>query len=180
MNYKRIILYFLPAILVTCIIFFLSSRDSTASNVQSGEVTQSLLNILGSKENSSNIDLATTEGFHTFYANEAVGILNQFIRSLAHISEFGGLGLMILLGSHLLKLSRRSAYKLTLVWGTLVAVCDEILQYFVPGRTCSMMDIFKDVFGICAAILCVHIGCKMYSHYQLHKTLSLKKTSVPR
>lgn len=162
MNIKKVFLCFLPAILVTCIIFGLSSRNSVQSNEQSGKVTQSFISIFLSHNGNDTAqlttnDLDTTEGFNDFFSVGWVSILNQFIRICAHISEFGGLGLMLLLGCKLLAFEHKLTIRITLIWGTIVAFSDEILQYFVPGRTCSIIDVCKDLFGICAAIYLVHL-----------------------
>ncbi len=157
MYHKKVTLCFLPAIIVTLMIFFLSSRNSMASNAQSGELTQSLMSFFDPSIASEigSFDLTTKEDFDQFFATSNMSQINQYLRMFAHMCEFGGLGLMILLGSKLLEFTPKKAFRLTLIWGVIVSFLDELLQAFVPGRTASFFDVCKDMIGICGAILCI-------------------------
>ena len=144
---KNKVLYFLPAIIVTLIIFALSSRDIDASNSQSGQITEVVFNIFGSSD-----EAGATGGF----SGIDFGILNLYVRALAHVIEFGGLGLMIILGCFLNKLSSDKYLKITLIWGAAAALLDETIQYFTPGRTCDILDITKDMIGILLSLAFVY------------------------
>lgn len=172
MKSKKVLLYFLPALIVTCMIFALSSRNSTASNQQSAKVTRSILDLFHNEASAEldTIDIDTEEGFNAFFSDESVGQFNLYIRMLAHMCEFGGLGLMILLGSKLCQFTQTYAFKLTLIWGLLVAILDECLQYFIPGRTASLLDVCKDMIGILGAIVCVLLGSYLLQHLKNKKT----------
>lgn len=167
MDLKKIILYFLPAFIVTCMIFTFSSHNSVESNQESGKVARSILNVFDSSSSDelNAIDIDSQEGFDQFFSEYRISLFNQYLRMFAHMCEFGGLGLMILLGSKLSQFTRKKAFRLTLLWGIIVAICDEILQYFIPGRTCSILDVCKDMIGISGAIVCVLIGSKLIQRY---------------
>lgn len=144
---KKQFLYFIPAILVTLIIFGLSSRDITVSNEQSGQVTERVMGLFGNIEN-SDIENGSLQTFN----GVGLDIINLYIRSLAHVLEFGGLGLMIILGCLCCGFTQKHYIKLTLLWGLSTAFLDEGIQYFTPGRTADMLDISKDIIGILLAI----------------------------
>ncbi len=148
MKSKKAIIYFLPAIIVTIIIFALSSRSIEASNAQSGLITESVFSLLGAEGG-----VATGGSFKGI----GLDIINQYIRALAHVIEFGGLGLMIILGCFLNKLAKEQYIKLTLTWGLVTAFADETIQFFTPGRTADILDITKDIIGILLALLVAHI-----------------------
>ena len=72
---------------------------------------------------------------------------SYFIRKLAHWTEFLALGL------ELAYLLRRAARALPA--GLSVALLDETIQLFIPGRAGQIKDVWIDFFGFCtgAAIL---------------------------
>lgn len=148
MTKKKRILYFLPAIIVTLIIFALSTRSIEASNAQSGQITESIFGIFGAQG-----------GVQTGGSFKGIGldIINQYVRALAHVIEFGGLGLMIVLGCFLSGFTKKQYIRLTLIWGSLTAFTDETIQYFTPGRTADLLDIAKDLTGITLALLVAYI-----------------------
>lgn len=153
MKNKHKILYFLPAIIVTLIIFALSSRDIDTSNAQSGQVTEAVVSLFGSSSG-----YGSSEGV----GGIDFGLLNLYIRALAHVIEFGGLGLMILLGCFLNKLTLKQYIKITLTWGIATALVDETIQYFTPGRTCDLLDITKDIIGILLSLVFAYVVQILY------------------
>lgn len=166
MTNKKILLYFIPALIVTLIIFTLSSRDIETSNAESGQVTQTIANLFGSSSDEAADGQTPTM---------PLDILNLYIRSLAHVIEFGGLGLMIILGCLLAKLSQRHLIIVTLTWGAVVALSDELVQYFTPGRTCDILDMTKDVIGIVLALAFAYVVKKIYVTMQQRKSIAIAK-----
>lgn len=148
MKNKKAILYFIPAIIVTIIIFGLSTRSIEASNAQSGLVTESVFSIFGAQGG-----VATGGSFRGI----GLDIINQYVRALAHVLEFGGLGLMIILGCYLNGFSKKQYIRLTLIWGALTAFTDETIQFFTAGRTADILDIAKDLTGIISALLVAYV-----------------------
>lgn len=168
MKGKRFILYFLPALLVTLAIFYLSTRGIEASNAQSGEVTEKVISLFGKIEVIDDTGTLSSMSFN----GTGLDYINLYIRALAHVCEFGGLGLMIGLGSYLCQFTDKKRIKLTLCWGAVVALLDEILQYFVPGRTCSIMDIGKDLVGILLSILAIYLLKTIWNACHQYKKLA--------
>lgn len=165
MKNKKLLLYFIPAMLITIIIFGLSTRSIEASNAQSGLVTESVFSIFGAKGG-----VATGGSFKGI----GLDIINQYVRALAHVLEFGGLGLMIILGCFLNKFTKKQYIKLTLTWGLITAFADETIQFFTPGRTADMLDIAKDITGIILALLVAYVIHLIY----VRKTRAVEKTKT--
>ena len=71
------------------------------------------------------------------------------VRKLAHITEFAALGffLTFCLRVYTKRLIAFCAWPL--LFGLFIAVCDEFLQRFIPGRGSSIKDIFIDFIGVC-------------------------------
>ena len=78
------------------------------------------------------------------------------IRKLAHFSEFACLGL--LLGWLLSPEGGFRGFSAPALLGTLAACVDETIQRFVPGRESSLIDVWIDIFGVCAGILLLRLG----------------------
>lgn len=78
------------------------------------------------------------------------------IRKLAHFSEFACLGL--LLGWLLSPEGGFRGFAAPALLGTLAACVDETIQHFVPGRESSLIDVWIDIFGVCAGILLLRLG----------------------
>ena len=95
-------------------------------------------------------------GKFTIYLNKALSYLpweitlnEGVVRKLAHIAEFALLGFLftLCLRVYTKRLIAFSAWPL--LFGLFIAVCDEFLQRFIPGRSGSIRDIFIDFFGVC-------------------------------
>jgi len=71
------------------------------------------------------------------------------VRKLAHMAEFAALGffLTFCLRVYTKRLIAFCAWPL--LFGLFIAVCDEFLQRFIPGRSGSIKDIFIDFIGVC-------------------------------
>lgn len=67
-----------------------------------------------------------------------------------HMIEFGGLGLALVLNADIFGSKRRRLWMI--VSGVLWAALDELHQSFVPGRDCSLQDVFADVAGLILAV----------------------------
>ena len=81
---------------------------------------------------------------------------SMLIRKLAHFSEFACLGL--LLGWLLSPEGGFRGFAAPALLGTLAACVDETIQRFVPGRESSLIDVWIDIFGVCAGILLLRLG----------------------
>jgi len=65
-----------------------------------------------------------------------------------HIIEFGVLGFLLSLGFFTFSLSFKNKFILVFTIGSLLAVLDEIHQFFVPMRTMEAFDLAADILGI--------------------------------
>lgn len=123
-----------------CIIFINSLLPGDLSSTQSGfivDVVQSFFNLFG------------FEADLTF--------LTSFIRILAHFVEFAILGLLIKFD-----LNRKDyPFYAMIIVGFVIAMADETIQFFVPGRAFQLEDLFIDVLGVLTGILFASLIIKM-------------------
>ena len=99
---------------------------------------------------------SSMSGHFTILLNKALSYLpveivltEHIVRKLAHIAEFAMLGFLFTfcLRVYTKRLIAFSAWPL--LFGLFIAVCDEFLQKFVPGRSSQIRDIFIDFIGVC-------------------------------
>ena len=86
------------------------------------------------------------------------------IRKLAHFTEFACLGGLL---TWLLSMYRKPM-ALALLFGFLVASMDETIQYFVPNRGPSVIDVLIDTTGVLLGIALLFVG------YTVRKSQRLK------
>ncbi|MBQ5326334.1 MAG: VanZ family protein [Oscillospiraceae bacterium] len=77
-------------------------------------------------------------------------VLSEYqVRKLAHIAEFAMLGFLLTFCLRVYTKRLIAFCAWPLLFGLFIAVCDEFLQRFVPGRGSSIKDIFIDFIGVC-------------------------------
>ena len=133
------ILFTAAVALVVAFIFYNSSQVAEVS----GQYSKYLTDIINKALTYTPWDIVLTE---------------YQVRKLAHMTEFAALGffLTFCLRVYTKRLIAFCAWPL--LFGLFIAVCDEFLQRFVPGRTSSIKDIFIDFIGVCGgtgAAICI-------------------------
>ncbi len=122
---------FTAAVLATvAFIFYNSAQVAEISSVYSGRVTAILNKILQ-------------------YLQLNIVLSEHIVRKLAHIAEFALLGFLLTFCLRVYTKRLIAFCAWPLLGGLFIAVCDEFLQRFVPGRSSSIRDIFIDFFGVC-------------------------------
>ena len=91
--------------------------------------------------------------FSLFKYEPDTDVLTSFIRMFAHFVEFAILGLFIKIDQH----HKPYPIYLTAIIGIGIAIIDEIIQIFVPGRAFEVKDILIDSFGVVTGILFVTV-----------------------
>ena len=87
-----------------------------------------------------------------------INFLDQHIRQLAHFTLYFLLGITTNNAiNNGFNFSKPLAYGISGCVCILYAITDEIHQYFVPGRSCRLIDIGIDTLGTLADILLVFI-----------------------
>ena len=83
-----------------------------------------------------------------------------FIRKFAHFAEYSVLGVMLTLSLAKYPFFHGKRRWLLVPLGLCIAVIDEGIQYFTPGRDCNPMDVLLDTFGvICGVTFCAVVSC---------------------
>ena len=128
-------IYFILLIMWMLVIFCFSSANADVSGGQSMSLTEKLIGLLGMN-----------------LPENTVNIIETIIRKIAHFGEYTVLGVLSVLYASSAIPHKKWSWIYALVFCVMYAVSDEIHQYFVPGRACSMFDICVDTSGSLAGI----------------------------
>lgn len=132
--------YLTIALIITTLTFVNSLMKASISSEQSGffvGIFEKILLLL--KINIENINLS------------------YLVRKGAHFTQFFLLGLFYFMFFYLSNKEPYEPYFLTLNYGLLIAMTDEFIQYFTPGRAMLIEDIFIDLFGVITVLLIILI-----------------------
>jgi len=123
---NHFILYWLPVILYGCLIFYLSSISTLSA-------------LPGIKE-----------GTDTF---ADLGMVSEFWPRLTHFIEYAGFSLLIFRAAYNSKKDwlRQNPFLWALVFASIFGISDEIHQFFIPARSCSIVDWIADTLGALTA-----------------------------
>lgn len=137
MKIKRIISY-IPLIIWMAVIFLFSAQTSENSSETSSLPAAILARIIN-------------PDFELLNETDQTALIDkcQFaVRKLAHFSVYTVLGTLALFA---LSFHEKLNAKKRILFSSLIclayAVSDEIHQYFVPGRSCRLLDILIDFYG---------------------------------
>ena len=117
--------------------------------------SNSLMNADQSKKESSKITIAIEKVVDTLYKDNTPEkvtyffktTFNNILRDLAHFLEFFILGILIMLYSNKFKSTVLKRSSLVLLFCILIALIDETIQFFSPGRAFELYDLVLDSFG---------------------------------
>lgn len=90
-------------------------------------------------------------------------ISHHLLRKLGHFSEFFLLGSVSTFTGTTGRRKLASNLPMILYTGLAVAVADETIQYFSPGRSPEVRDILIDYSGFCCGLLAALVLCKILS-----------------
>lgn len=129
---------------IYAMIFVFSGQEGKTSGSISYEVSKQCVEIL---------DKLSWQDWSAQLKEEMAQNMEHPIRKLAHFGEYALLALAIFsLWNQWRAWSNRAFWGIT-GWIALSAIADEIHQYFVPGRYCSIWDVCIDtcggIFGLC-------------------------------
>ena len=146
------LLSLLLVLLITSIIFWFSLQTADVSDMQSGLFV--------------NIAIMILNKFPLLQID--VSVLTTIIRKLAHFTEYAALGFSV----SLLYLSfpkKNKLSKLIYLYGIIIPVIDEIIQAFVPGRSCQVSDMILDTFGYSIGAIFVLLAFNLLSNQNKSK-----------
>lgn len=120
------------------IIFGFSAQDGEASGSISRLISERCVEFI------NNI---SGRHWSAVFMEKAAEYFEHPIRKLAHLSEYACMGILVyVIWSQWLRKGRK-IFLLTVLWVFVSAAADEFHQLFVPGRYCSLMDVFLDTIG---------------------------------
>lgn len=100
------------------------------------------------------------------------------IRKLGHLAEFALLGLLLYLAFRAWGRLRAATLGWPLLAGLAVAVCDETIQLYVPGRHSSVLDVWLDGAGVLLGMM-LGLAAAAVLHRARRKKRGAPKTARP-
>ncbi len=143
--YKAISL--ILALLLMFMIFSLSAENAKVSTSTSRSVTSKILSFF-------------YDGFEYLTKSQQtrlISMVDKTVRTLAHFTEYALLSFLFLINISFYKFTKIKKALLSLSGCFIFSVFDEIHQYFVPGRSFQVKDLFFDFLGALAGLLVFHL-----------------------
>jgi len=152
----------LPTLIILCVsfIFFNSFMSSDQSIEESGRITKAVEKVV----NTIYKDNPPEKVIHFFKTN-----FNNILRNSAHFLEFFILGILTILYSNRFKLTVFRRSSLVLLFCIVIALTDEIIQLFSPGRAFELYDLALDGLGSIVGVILILL---------LHKIKETRKHKV--
>ncbi len=86
-----------------------------------------------------------------FNVHEYLFVLDHIVRKLAHFTEFALQGVFVYKALRAFKID--NSFKLAFMMGIFIAVVDETIQFFIPGRGSQISDVILDSCGALVGLL---------------------------
>lgn len=150
---KRI-LSVIPAILLMCFIFYMSSQEATVSTQTSTSFGRGIILIKCS---------LTNEKLDALELEEQALEIDHAVRKTAHAFEYFLLSVFVgipLIFIYDLGLSIRTKLLLEWIISAVYAASDEFHQYFVPGRSAQISDVILDSTGAFVGVVFIYLLLK--------------------
>lgn len=134
-----------------CMIFYFSSKPSTESLQESGDILVHLN------------QLEESEIYNT--TDSRVFDLHYYVRKSAHFILYSGLGFLTALSIVLIRYKSYTSYIIAWLAAALYGVSDEAHQYFIPGRGPTFADIKLDTISALAGVVTAAVIVELYRRY---------------
>lgn len=134
-------------------VFIMSAQNATESSATSGSFIRFLAPLLNGK-----FDIMS-EAEQIAY----ISSLQHFVRKAAHFSVYTALGFFLSIGTFTFSIEKiylRAAIGFAV--GAMYAVCDEIHQSFIPGRSGELRDVLIDSSGVLLGVLLITVIYFLY------------------
>ena len=141
----------ISALLVMIVIFLFSSQSGQQSSGVSSGLTALFIDVL----DSDYVQLLQSMNISPYASIEL------FFRKCAHFCEYALLSFCVF--NALCYYTRNTEYLLmfSIVISFVYSVSDELHQYFVPERSCSVIDVLIDTSGIITGVLTAMLICRI-------------------
>lgn len=135
-----------------CILIYTFSAES---GYESANTSSHIVNILTSILNKLNSDNLT---------DNTINVITFIIRKMAHFTLYYILAILVYMYFLTYSISKRKNVCYTLIFCVIIAILDEIHQYFVPGRSAAIRDVLIDGVGSSIGYICIYYINKLISN----------------
>jgi hypothetical protein len=129
-------------------VFYFSSEIGDDSSQTSGNTIRKIITFINKNMSEQKLE-------------EIIELLQPFVRKLAHFTLYTIGGILIYNIMNQTNNSNKNKIIKSQLLGSIYAITDELHQYFVPGRSCRLFDVFIDSCGIFTGIIIYILILKM-------------------
>jgi VanZ family protein len=146
--------YILLILIFICILFIFhnSSRDAESSKEYSMRIARAVERIVTAAYGNS------PPGNITYFLRDR---FDDILRNTAHVIEFMVLSILVMLYSYTFMISFWRKLSLSVLFCIFIAVVDEVVQLFSPGRAFEVCDLCLDLLGSLIGVMLVIIIYKL-------------------
>ena len=137
---KKLIVRFILIIIWMIVVFCFSNQNAEISKNTSEGTTTIIIKAI-----TKNIEINEQQNL--------IERIDPIIRKLAHYSIYLVGGMIIMNFMNFFTKTDEQKILYSIIIGIIYATTDEIHQYFIPGRSMSILDVFIDTLGLCTGII---------------------------
>ena len=151
-------IFFILILITFSIIFCFSSQDGNKSKSVSKQVMRTIVDVN-----------PKTNKLNEVEKEDVVEKSQPYIRKLAHFTIFTIAGILIMGFLSTYDFHWKKKLVITLIFGVLYAISDEIHQFFTGGgRTARIFDVFVDSLGVFIGACFVLVILKLINKYSYY------------
>ena len=156
-NKKTIIkiLKFIMMIIWMIVVFIFSNQPGTVSSNTSAGFTQKIIKTIMQKK-----DFTDEE------KNNITQRIEPVMRKIAHYTLYTIGGILIMNVVYEYKIKKNKEIIVSLIIGNIYSITDEVHQYFIDGRSASVLDIGIDTLGVITGIFICLLAIKIFDFYR--------------
>lgn len=139
-KYKKRIFYAILVVMWMIVIFGFSSQNGEESQGTSDKITDRIVNVI-------------MQNFENYDYEDLKDTVSFIVRKLAHFTAYFIGGILIFGFFSTFDLKMKNIILLTVIFGALYAISDEVHQFFVAERAAQVRDVFIDSFGVVVATI---------------------------
>lgn len=147
LEHRKRIIYFILIIIWMITVFCFSNQNGAESQDTSDTITDKVVQTVYKSDNIEK-------------KQEIKGVVNFIVRKLAHFTIYFIGGILIFGFLNTFSIKMKYIIILTIMFGFLYAISDEIHQLFISDRSARIMDVLIDTCGVALATISRYLVCR--------------------
>ena len=159
-------------------IFWFSSHTGEESGGMISSLTNNLLGFVNDWETDPGGPDPSAAGTDNISNIDIIETLEMIVRKFAHFAIYFALGFFIANTVRQLTGNKKYIFFIALGWSSFYAATDELHQYFVPGRNCTLHDWAIDTVGALCGVTAVFIVIRIIEKIKKREISDVKINKI--